>query len=331
MFETWLIVFNIVLLLGLVFSLYFIKQKLTAFSQHPASELINLVSNWISDLRSGMDRQSEIISRQLFSAGEAMNQRLESTAHLLRLVNKDLGEIHQVGEQMRDFQNFFRTPQLRGKLGEQMLNELLYQMIPRSLIKLQHRFTNGAIIDALLVLDQGMLAIDAKFPMENIQKAFKAPSDDLASSYRKEFFKDVHRHIQVVHTKYIQPQEGTLDFAVIYVPSETIYYEILQNDKLLREAEESNILLVSPHSFFYLLRLIVQGLYSSKLEKSAATVLQHTQALQIGSADLLKELSTLVTHLNNAKNSCDRVLYRADNLAGKIEEMTLLKQDEVRH
>lgn len=308
---------------------YYHKRLAQVTSSQPSQDSLNLLSQWASEIRSGMDRQSEMISRQLVNANEALHQRLESTTQLLRLLNKDLGEVHQVGQQMRDFQHFFRAPQLRGKLGEQLMSEILFQIIPHSFIKLQHRFQSGAVIDALLMLEQGSISIDAKFPLENFQKSSQAATPELAALYQKEFYKDVRRHIEAVRSKYILPDEGTLDFAVLYVPSETLYYEILQHDKLVREAESQNVLLVSPHSFYYLLRLFLYGLYSKKLEKTAVEVMQHINSLQTGATEILRELGTLINHLNNAKNSGERVQHRIQALAGKIEDMTYFNKDKL--
>lgn len=329
MYLLSVIVIGILVLVINLLGFWYLEKK----SAQPAAaqQSLDLLSQWANEIRSGLDRQSDMIARQLATANDTLHQRLDSTAQLLRLLNKDLGGVHEIGQQMRDFQHIFRAPQLRGKLGERMMNEILFQVMPHSMVKLQHRFKNGVVVDALLTLEQGTLCIDAKFPMENFQKASQAPNSELSDAYRKEFYRDVRRHIETVRSKYLIPTEGTLDFAVVYVPSETVYYEILQHERLLREAEDQNVLLVSPHTFYYLLRLILYGLYSQKLEKTAAEVLQHLNGLQSATAETLKELGTLMAHLNNAKNSSERVQRRMEDLSGKIEGMTFLKREEQQH
>lgn len=293
-----------------------------------SQQSLDLLSQWASEIRSGLDRQSDMIAHQLSTANETLHRRLDSTAQLLRLLNKDLGGVHEIGQQMRDFQHIFRAPQLRGKLGERMMNEILFQIMPHSMVKLQHRFSNGVLVDALLTLEQGTLCIDAKFPMENFHKAAQAPNSELSAAYQKEFYRDVRRHLETVRSKYIVPTEGTLDFALVYVPSEAIYYEILRHDRLLYEAEAQNILLVSPHTLYYVLRLILYGLYSQKLEQTAAEVLRHLNGLQAATAETIKELGILIGHLSNAKNSSERLQRRMEDLAGKIEGMTFLRKEE---
>ncbi len=316
-----LLVLAFILAAVLLFLLY--KPRSTAGEK----DLLTLFSQWSGELRSSMERQSELIARQMAIANDNLNQRLESTTQLLRLLNKDLGEVHEIGRQMQDFQRFFRAPQLRGRIGERLMSEILLQIIPASHVKLQHRFSNGVMVDALILLQQGSLPIDCKFPLENLQRALGTEDAEAASSFQKEFYRDVRRHIEAVRAKYIRPSEGTLDFAVMYVPSETIYYEILQQEELVRTAEEQNVLMVSPHSFYYLLKLILYGLYSSRWEKTAAALMQRLSALQVSARETQREMATLSAHLNNAKNAGDRLQQRLAELAHTINEIAYHQQE----
>jgi len=281
-----------------------------------------LLLQWLAEMRSGIDRNADMMSRQLSHANETLNQRLDSTAQLLRLLNKDLGQVHQVGEQMRDFQHFFRSPKMRGKIGEQIMAEILQQVLPRATFKLQHRFGTGAIVDALVQLEAGAVAIDAKFPLENFQKAVHALSPEQAQSFKNQFWRDVRKHIDAIHNKYILPQEGTLDFAVMYIPSETLYYEILTNDELVKKAEKQNILFVSPNTFYYFLKLILVGLFSRRIEKTAARVLQQLKALQKNSKSMSDEMRTLLTHLGNSRHSSERLDQKIQELQRRLEEIS---------
>ncbi|MBN1480956.1 DNA recombination protein RmuC [candidate division KSB1 bacterium] len=274
-----------------------------------------------------MDRNTDLINRQLSNANSAVNQRLDSTAQLLRLLNKDLGQVHEIGQQMRDFQHFFRTPKIRGRLGEQIMEELLFQVLPRSVVSTQHRFQGGQIVDALIKIESGAIPVDAKFPLENYQKALNASTEDMAKSFHKEFKRDVKRHIYNISNKYILPAEGTLDFAVMYIPSNTLYYEILSDDALLQEAEGKNILCVSPNSFYYFLKLILAGLYSYKIEKTAAFIMQHISAFEQNVHDISNELNILLSHINNSSSAGVRVANRVQGLEKKLENLLLLDSD----
>lgn len=321
----------VAILLTLFLLLFYVLYRKLAhlLTAEKDKDSVALLSQWLSDIRGGLDRHSELLNQQLARSNDSINQRLDTTAHLLRLLNKDLGLVHEVGQQMRDFQHFFRSPKVRGKLGEQIMNEILLQVLPRSSIKFQYRFNTGYTVDALIILENGKLAVDAKFPMENYHKALQAPKEDLAAVYKKDFFRDVKKHIASVGSKYIVPAEGTLDFAVMYVPSETLYYEIINNNALMRESEQKKVLIVSPNTFFYFLRLLLMGLYSYKLEKTAARILQRMNALRTLSSDVSKELQTLVLHINNTKNASDRLSNRFLDMERKIEELMYLNKDNV--
>lgn len=321
----WLLFLVFILLLFLLFN-YLQNRKL-----HNLAEALKkqdsqpLLSQWLAEINTSLHRNTDFMSRQLANTNEAVNQRLDSTAQLLRLLNKDLGHVHEIGQQMRDFEHFFRSPKLRGRLGEKMMQELIFQVLPRSIVSMQHRFQSGAIVDALIKLEGGAIPIDAKFPLDNYQKAQHASTDDAVRSFRKEFKRDVKRHIQAVQSKYILPGEGTLDFAVMYVPSDTLYYEIISDDALVTEAESQNVLCVSPNSFYYFLKLILAGLYSHRIEKTAALVMQNINAFEKNIAEISNDMNTLLTHINNSQNAGARIASKIQSLGRKLENVINMK------
>jgi len=286
-----------------------------------------LLLQWLAEMRNGLDRNTDMMNRQLAHASESLNQRLDSTAQLLRLLNTDLGQVHEVGEQMRDFQIFFRSPKIRGKIGEHIMSEILQQVLPTRTFQLQYRFNSGVIVDALVQLQSGSIPIDAKFPLENFQKAAAASSPEVTQSFKNQFWRDVRKHLGSISKKYILPAEGTLEFAVMYVPSETLYYEMLTNDDLIAEAENKNVLIVSPNSFYYFLKLVLVGLFSHKIEKTAAQVLRNLKMLQRDGESLSGEMSTLFTHLNNSRNSGERLYHKIEELQRRLEEINEIGND----
>ncbi len=325
-YQTVLFAVGFILVMVVIFHLYArrLEWMVDALKTDESRELL---LQWLGEMRAGLDRNTDIINRQLSHANEALNQRLDSTAQLLRLLNKDLGQVHEVGEQMRDFQHFFRSPKIRGKIGEHIMSEILRKVLPGAAYKLQYRFGNGVIVDALLQLEAGDIAIDAKFPLENFQKAVHASTPELAASFKKQFRRDVLKHVDAISKKYILPAEGTLDFAVMYIPSETLYYEIINDDELIAEAEKKSVLLVSPNSFYYFLRLVLVGLYSYRIEKTAALVMQHLKTLQQNGQELANEMSTLMTHLNNSRHTGERVYHKIRDLQTRLDEIKEIEND----
>jgi len=304
-----------VIILILIFQTRRIK-RLTDEHQQPQWQLF---SEWFKDMRSGLDRTTDILQRQLTATNESVNQRLDNAAQLMRLLNRDLGQIHQVGQQMHDFQNFLRTPRLRGKIGEHILTDILYQILPKSHVTLQHRFRNGHAVDALIKTENGNISVDAKFPLENYLKSTRAEKPEQAKNYRREFFRDVRKHIKVISEKYILPDEHTLDFALMYVPSETIYYEILNSESLLNHAKERDVLIVSPNTFYYFLRIILLGLQGRQIEERAAFIIKNLQSLKHASNELFNHVGVMNNHLNNAQKAADRVHARLVTLQQKMD------------
>jgi len=257
---------------------------------------------------------------------QGMHERLDNAAKVIGQVNKELGQVQEMGRNMKDLQDFLRSPKLRGNIGEQVLNDLLGQYFPQKYYELQYKFKTGQQVDAILRTDHGLMSIDAKFPLENFQKMAKADSEAERKLFLREFTKDVRKHTRDISRKYILPEEGTLDFAIMYVPSEAIYYEIIRSeDNLHVYSQESKVLIVSPNSFFYFLQVILMGLQGKKIEDATKKILVTFQAMAKDNDKMGNELGVLNTHLLNASTALDRVNSNYSKLTGKIDQIKLLK------
>lgn len=299
--------------------LFWQNRKLySLLEQNVKDESFSILGQWISDMKTGIHETNMSIQQQLYNSNKSLNSRLDSTTRLLQMLNKDLGHVHEIGSQMRDFQSLFRNPKFRGNVGENILKEMLYQVLPRDHISLQHKYKNGQIVDALVQIENRYLPIDAKFPLANYIKYQNASqhSEDL---YKKEFFNDIKKHIRNVSTKYISPDDKTLDFALVYIPSEAIYYEIINYSQILDFAREQNILLISPNSFYYFLKIIMIGLEGQKIEEATVQIIKTFKALQKDAVQVNEDLRLLMSHLNNSKNAAERLYSDFALMSGKLE------------
>lgn len=256
----------------------------------------------------------------------AVAERLDRAAQVIATVSKELGQVQEMGRHMQELQDFLRSPKLRGNIGEQVLRDLLEQYFSRDHFAIQHKFHDGQVVDAIVKASNGIIPIDAKFPMENFQKMVKAENEAEALEARHEFFKDVKKHITDIAKKYILPHEGTVDFAVMYVPSEAVYYEIIRGENDLHAfAYDKKVFIVSPNSFYYFLKILMIGMEGRKLEEN----IKHVQALLAGihqdAGKFGEVLSVLNTHVTNAKAAVDRVNTEYAKLSGKIDQVKLLK------
>lgn len=257
---------------------------------------------------------------------QGMHTRLDNAARVIGAVNKELGQVQEIGRSMRDLQQFLQSPKLRGNIGEQVLKDLLSQNFPQAYFEMQYKFKTGEIVDALLKTDNGFIGIDAKFPLVNFDQLLRATTEADQATYRKLFQRDVKKHLSDIAKKYILPEEGTVNFALMYIPSEAIYYEIIRDDlELMPYAQAQKVLLVSPNSFYYFLKVLLIGMQGKKIEEQAKNILTALQGIQKDSDKFSRELEILTTHLTNAKAALDRVGHQYQQLDQKIDQIKLLE------
>lgn len=243
-------------------------------------------------------------------------------------VSKELGRVQEIGHMMKDFQDFLRSPKLRGNIGEQVLRDLLGQVLPKSNFSLQYQFQEGQMVDAIIKTKQGIIPIDSKFPIESFKKLNQAKEEEKAK-FSKEFIRDIKRHIDAISKKYILPQEGTVDFALMYIPSEPVYYEITLNQpELLDHGYNKKVYFVSPNSFYYFLKIIMVGLEGAKIEEASKKILEGLKAIELESVKFGGELSTLASHINHAKGASDKAQSRYGRLVGRIDGLRMLETPE---
>src|SRR3990167_2125050 len=293
--------------------LYFQIKKL--LDSKSSDETTKLLTQLVSDMRGSMDKTTDSMVKQT----RAINERLDRAAQVISDVSKSVGEMTELGRSMRDLQEFLRSPKMRGQIGEAILKDLLGQTLPKQNFHLQYAFKGGEIVDAAIQLEQGIIPIDAKFPMENFRKMTKAQDDKEQTVYRKLFISDVKKHIDAISTKYIRPQEGTLDFALMYIPSEPVYYEMISNAPDLDDyAYQKRVRPVSPNTLYAYLRAIIMSLEGSKIEKHAGQILAALREISGETEKFGSSLSVLTKHIKNAAASSDDVNTRFTRLSTKI-------------
>lgn len=300
--------------------LYFQIKKLT--ENKGSDETTKLLTQIISEMRGSMDKNvSSMASQQ-----KAINDRLDRAAQAIASVSKSVGEMTELGRGMRELQEFLRSPKLRGQIGEAGLKDLLGQALPKQHFHLQYAFKSGLVVDAALQLEKGIIPIDAKFPMENFRKMSKAQDEKERDLHRRIFTQDVKKHIDAISTKYILPAEGTLDFALMYIPSEPVYYEILTNSPELDDyAYSKRVRPVSPNTLYAYLRAIIMSLEGSKIEAQAGQILAALREIAAETGKFGLSLSVLTKHIKNAAASSDDVNVRFTHLSSKISTVQTIE------
>lgn len=244
---------------------------------------------------------------------KSFNERLDHAARVIGDVNKNIGEFTEIGRGMKDLQEFLSSPKLRGNIGEQVLKELLKQFLPNESFNLQYTFKSGEKVDAAIMTSGGIIPIDSKFPLENFRKMQK----DVV--FKKVFESDVKKHIDDISKKYILTDEGTIDYALMYIPSEVIYYEIANNQDLFDYAQSKRVLPVSPTIFYAYLKAILMSFEGQKIEKQAKEILSSLRAIKKDYGKVDENLGILQKHLVNATNMMSNVYSSFTNLGNKID------------
>jgi DNA recombination protein RmuC len=320
---------SFVLLLVLLV-LLLLRTKPKPVTTDPA---VLLLQQQLNALQQRLDAFGQTVAENLQSSTAAMNTRLDTAAKVVGDLREKVGQIHEVGKAAAELVNILRAPKLRGGMGELFLGDLLAQILPPEHYRLQHRFRSGEIVDAAIQIGQRLVPVDAKFPYENFRRVIEAGTDADRQAARKQFLRDVKKHVDAIAGKYILPDEGTYDFALMYIPAENVYYEtIIKEDpaatehQLLSYTLAKRVIPVSPNSFYAYLQTILLGLRGLQVEQRAQEILASLQRLR-GDFDRLAENCRLVgKHLTNAGSAyadTEKTLAKLDAKLGQVEQPQL--------
>ena len=306
----------IIVIAALVIIAIFINRKLSdlAEKQKPTEELMEIIKL----LQVGSKEDRRILLDSLHKNTQVLNDRLDNAARIIGQVQKNLGEMSEVGKGIRSLQEFLQSPKLRGGLGEEVLKEMIGQTFPKNAFHLQYAFKSGAKVDAVLKTDAGLLCIDSKFPMENFNRMYKAETEAERASARKDFINDVKKHIEDISRKYILPEEETMDFALMYIPSESVYYEVVNISELVNLSRRQRVYPVSPNTLYAHLQVLLLSFEGKELEVQSREVFRLLRAMQKDYTKVGDNLGTLQKHLNNAYNMMSGVVTSFTQLGQKI-------------
>ncbi|MBT3704799.1 DNA recombination protein RmuC [Candidatus Peregrinibacteria bacterium] len=266
-----------------------------------------------------MQRQHKNVADRLDNAGRVIK---DVTAHLSKMEESNK-RVHDLAKDLVSLQDILKTPKLRGSLGELFLEELLSQIFSKDQYSLQHRFKSGEIVDAVVRLrDDLLVPVDAKFPLENFKKMIEVKDENESERLRKTFVSDVKKHIDVISKKYLLPDEGTLDFALMYIPAENVYYETIIKDasgvSISQYGLEKHVIPVSPNSFNIYLHTVLIGLKGMQIEKGAKEIFNNLTRLRTEFNRFGKDFELVGTHLGRARSSYENSEKRLSRLNDKL-------------
>lgn len=323
---------NIMLLVVLV-----LRQKAPVDNQSALlikQDLTNL-SDSVGQLKDGLQKQ---LTERLDKSSEQMMRQSAQNQQIIRDITQKLTSLEKTNQQVGDIaselktlQNVLANPKQRGVLGEFYLKQILENMLPPGAFELQYRLAEGMVVDAIIRLDNKILPIDSKFSLENYNRLIEAKPED-RPALEKAFKEDLRKRIDET-AKYIQPKKGTLEQALMFIPSEAIYYDLLANkvgaagvngrDFMQYAAVDKRVTIVGPSTLSAMLQIISQGLQSLEIQKDTEVIRKNVE--QLGKhlhgfdgymAKLGKSLGATVGHFNSAHKELGRVDKDVVKIAG---------------
>jgi DNA recombination protein RmuC len=340
MFEVVLVAAAIGLVAG---ALAYARTRSAARGDADAERVQQELAAMREDVRRLADRvasDASVMTQRLEGIDSRMTQTQTANADMAQGIFETLGDVRRattvVADQAKEFsslQDLLRAPKARGGIGEAMLEELLRQVLPPQAFSTQHRFKSGTVVDAVVRAGGRIICIDSKFPLSNYRRMCDASDDAERRASEREFAADVDRHIRHISARYIVPDEGTFDFAVMYVPAEGVYGEILRlshrRRPLFEAAIEARVVPMSPLTMYAYLQTVLFGLKCLQIEESAEAILDFCGRLQQDMERFADEYDKLGKHLGNARAKYEDGTRRLDRFRDRLERVIDLADDNV--
>ena len=277
---------------------------------------------------------NETMDRRLAQLDRKVDHRLESASKTTTQVHERLVKLDEANAQMLErakelsrLEHALRPPKARGGFGELMLENLLRDRLPATAYSLQYGFKSGERVDAVIRVSR-MVPVDAKFPLDNFARLAEAQDTAERELHEKAFARDVKGHIDAIASKYIRPDEGTYEFAFMYLPSEAVYYELAcgKTGELLEYAHQRQIVPASPSTLTAYLQMIVLGLKGMQIEEHAQEVMAYCAQLQKDFGRFKEDFDLVGTHLGRAQTKFVDADKRLDKFETKLDQAAESRQ-----
>jgi len=297
-----------VILLALLFLV------LAAFIVVVVLKISSQVNDRLNQMNQSIQEANKIIGQNLGNANSAFGNVKEQLGKLEE-TNK---QIIAISRDISSLQELLRAPKFRGAMGETLLENLLSQVLPVQHYQAQYRFKSADVVDAVIRLGERLVSIDAKFSLENFQKMIESTDDPGKESFRKKFIQDIKNRINEIAAKYILPAENTYDFALMYIPAENVYYEVIVKEDIFSYSLSKKVIPVSPNTLYAYLQVICLGLRGLKVEENAKVILKSLGALSIDTDKFKEDFNILGSHLVNAKTKYEDAQKRFEKVSERL-------------
>lgn len=301
--------------------------------------VMNTVDRRLQDMSSAVGQRLEAVDTRVgqgFSSVQTdLNKTLTSQTETIGKIGEQLGGLDQAAKRMADVEQtlgkdvsslkeILQPPKLRGVFGELRLEQLLQDTLPTAKFSTQHRFSDNSVVDFVIETPDGLVPIDSKFPLETFKRLLEAPSEEEQARQRRIFMREMRARVDEV-AKYVRPDEGTLEFAIMYLPAENIYYEALvgaEGESVMTYALERHVHLASPNTFHALLQTVRRIFVRLDIQRNAMEIQGRIEQLKREYALFRDEFKKLGTHVNNAKNKYDDVERKVGRFGDRLSLAT---------
>ena len=321
------------------------QESLTSNQNAFSSQIVQvgeLLKNQLESLTTQVGEQLKATLTVSERSSGRIDQRLDKATSVIGEIKQALGKlsesnqrIYEVGKDIASLQEILRSPKLRGGLGELFLGDLLSEILPQGRFTLQYAFEGGETVDAVIRLAERTVPVDAKFPLASFARLRTVTGEEERLKVKRELIRDVRRHVDTIAQKYIRPAEGTLDFALMYIPAENVYYEVITPDAGLSEdydlftyAMSRRVIPVSPNSFYAYLQTILLGLNGLRLAENIVEVLGRLSELQSAFGRVDADFQLVGKHLRNSLNRFQAAQNHLQSFQMQLSALTHVPLDE---
>lgn len=317
--QTLIIILLIALVVGMLWIAYRLKRAAVENEKGGTDpQSLVILQNQINEL-------SKTLAERMGETHQAVRQNFAATTNVVRDVTEKVTRMEETAKQVLDvtnqlqsLQDILKNPKHRGILGEYYLETLLQNVLPPEGYQMQYTFKDGEIVDAVVFVKDKIVPIDSKFSLENYNRIVEEQNPVEREKLEKQFINDLKERVKET-AKYVRPEEGTMEFAFMFIPHEAIYYDLLVNkigavtgdteNILQRAAGKYHVLITSPTSFLAYLQTVLQGLKALKIEEQAKEIRKRV-------GDLSRHLAAYDTHFKSVGRNLDTVVNQY-NLASK--------------
>jgi len=319
----------IIIAVGIIFAIFLLLRK-----KDPEKKEDN---NSLLMLQQQINHISQVLDSKLSESNKSLQQQFSQSASIIRDVTEKLTRLDETNkqvvgfaDQLKSLQDVLKNPKQRGILGEYYLETVLKNVLPPNSFQMQYSFSNGEIVDAVVFVDKKIIPIDSKFSLDNYNRMIEARDLSERKKIEMAFVNDLKIRIDET-AKYVRPEEKTMDFAFMFIPSEAVYYDLLINkvgaitedtNNLIYYATKKKVVVVSPTSFLAYLQTVLQGLRNQKISEQAQQIIKEVEKLGKHLFAYSEYMRRLGQHLDTTVSSYNKAGKELEKIDKDVVKLT---------